>query len=286
MENAVKILLDGNLRSRRDPSNLHPRDVAATGVIDNQTHAHDFVRLYFRPRTPTQWHIEGIRKADECRHGLNSHAPMLIMIVFDARRVLTRNEICFCDRNMQRNDAEIGGTEEYFSRIPFEKVYHEGSICDDFSITAHRCAEVLTPSPLPLADTLQWIYCRTSAERETLLYMLGNERSKWSSKVLVSSDLLLFERRFVFVEDVSLSEKGLIFKLNPRRDPLPVDVEVRIWDAKGTEVLIRRNPNFNILPNKRWLIQQDLQNGFYLVEIKLEQHLAFRCNLSLGDDLF
>src|SRR3981189_1244306 len=86
IENAVGILKDGNLRSRHDTANARTKDVAAAGVISARDHAHNFARLYFRARTPTQWHIEGIRKAGECSYGPASHAPILIMFVFDARK--------------------------------------------------------------------------------------------------------------------------------------------------------------------------------------------------------
>jgi hypothetical protein len=171
LENAVKIILDGNLRSRDDPKNLREKDVAAETVIGYRQHAHRSVRLYFRPRTPTQYHIEGIRKLGECKFGDNAHAPILIMFVLDARRVLTKSGIQFCDRNMQSGSAFPDDTLEYFENIPFEKVYHEGGTGGDATIIAHRCAEVLAHSPLPLAESLQWIYCRSNAERQTLLHL-------------------------------------------------------------------------------------------------------------------
>lgn len=210
IENAVKILVDGNLRSRSDPSNGKVKDVAAPGVIDARDHAHNFARLYFRPRTPTQYHIEGIRRSGECMYGDSSHAPVLVMMVFDARKVLAIPTIKFCDRNMQLGSADPGDTEEYFSAIPFEKVYHEGSTGGDRSIIEHRHAEVLATSPMALAETLQWIFCRTKAEQETLLFLLGGDAAKWSSKILVSEDLSLFDRRFVFLEDVQMSVSGVL----------------------------------------------------------------------------
>jgi ssDNA thymidine ADP-ribosyltransferase DarT-like protein len=154
IQNAVKILLDGNLRARNDPQNQRAVDVAAPGVIAARDDAHGFARLYFRPRTPTQWHIEGIRKQGECQWE-ESHAPVLVMMVFNADSVLATPGVKFCDRNMQLGNAASDDTEEYFSQIPFHKVFHEGAIGGDRSIIEHRCAEVLAASPLPLAEHLQ-----------------------------------------------------------------------------------------------------------------------------------
>lgn len=288
IENAVKILADGNLRSRDDPRNQKAKDVAAAGVIEARKHAHDSARLYFRPRTPTQFHIEGIRKTGECSYGEDAHAPVLIMMVFNARSVLTLPTIKFCDRNMQLGAANPSDTEEYFLAIPFDKVFHVGGIGGDRSIIEHRCAEVLAPSPMPLKDHLQWIFCRTTAERETLLHLLGGKQAPWLSKIVVSEDLSVFERRFVFVDYVGISHEGVSFQLSPRDDAKPIDVRVQAWDKAGAEVISYRNPEMLAHPSatvKRWRVAKALTNGIYLVHIDLEGHLAYRGYLTLGGRL-
>jgi hypothetical protein len=288
IENVVKILLDGNLRSRDDPQNKKIKDVAAAGVIDSRHHAHDSARLYFRPRTPTQYHIEGIRKAGECSYGNASHAPVLVMLVFDARTVLTIPSVKFCDRNMQLAAANPDDTEAYFLEIPFVKVFHEGGIGGDRSIIEHRCAEVLATSPMSLDKTLQWICCRTRAERETLLYLLGDRQLDWAHKIIISDDLLVFERKFVFVEDVGISQEGLIFQLNPRADQKPIHVHAKAWNEAQQEVINFTNPELPAHPSasvKRWRIARELPNGRYFVHIDLEGHLAFRGHVTLGDKL-
>jgi hypothetical protein len=290
IQNTVQILFDGNLRSRNDPQNQRQRDVAAPGVIDARDHAHDSARLYFRPRTPTQYHIEGIRKQGECQYGDDTHAPVLIMMVFTARGVLALPSTKFCDRNMQLGQAQPGDTEEYFSNIPFEKVFHEGNISGDRTIIDHRCAEVLATSPLPLVNNLQWIYCRTAAERETLLYMLGDRQSEWSNRILISDDLLVFERRHVFVESVFLAANGLTFQLSPRADLKNIAVKVNVWDKDGKQVINFSNADLAARPpppstDPRWRVEASLPKGTYLAQIDLEGHFAFRGNLILGDRL-
>jgi ssDNA thymidine ADP-ribosyltransferase, DarT len=289
LANAVKILEDGSLRSRSDPKNRRQQDVAAAGVIDARLHAHQYARLYFRPRTPTQFHIEGIRKTGECRYGETAHAPILVMFVFDAQRVLSRPDICFCDRNMQQGSAEPSNSEEYFSEIPFGKVYHEGGIGDDRTIIEHRCAEVLAPSPLRLEDTLQWIYCRSEAERDTLVLALGANAERWVSSILVSEDIKVFQREYAFVQEITLANHGIIFRLNPRSDRAKVDVAVRAWNAKGVEVVKFRNRDMAAAPDfpaKRWRIDTKLSVGRYRVQVDLEGQLAFFADLRLGPSLF
>jgi len=261
IQNAVRILTDGNLRSRDDPENMKDKDVAAPGVIVARTHAHNSARLYFRPRTPTQYHIEGIRKSGECSYGNDAHAPVLVMMVFDSRSVLSIPTIKFCDRNMQLGAAAPDDTPEYFSNIPFDKVFHVGGIGGDRSIIDHRCAEVLALSPMPLKGNLQWIYCRTIAERETLLHLLGNPaRAMWSNQIVVSDDLSVFERRFVFVDYVGISHDGAIFQLNPRADAQTIDVQVKVWGRGEAEIISYANTTMLAQPSatvKRWRVAKD-----------------------------
>ena len=259
-------------------------------MIDARNHAHGSARLYFRPRTPTQYHIEGIRKKDECQYGDDSHAPVLVMMVFNARNILALPGIKFCDRNMQLGNAEPSDSEDYFSKIPFDKVFHEGNIAGDRSIIEHRCAEVLAQSPLPLENNLQWVYCRTAAERDTLLYLLGDKQAEWSGRILISDDLLLFERRYVFVESAYLTSNGINFQLTPREDLKNVSINVFAWDSAGTQVKSFYNGDLPARPpppstNLGWRVEIDLQNGTYLVQIDLEGHLAFKGYLTLGERL-
>ncbi|WP_084733057.1 DarT ssDNA thymidine ADP-ribosyltransferase family protein [Sphingobium chungbukense] len=214
IENAVSILSSGMLRSRNDAANPRPRDVAARDVNAARDHAHDRVRLYFRPRTPTQFNIEGIRKPGECRFGDETHAPMLVMFILDAQRVLTAPGTQFCDRNMQRGGAEPGDGEAYFARIPFDKVYHEGPTGGDDSIIAHRCAEVLPTSPLELQPCLRAVFLRSDPERDTLLHLLGPHRARWAERCYVSEALRVFEKRYSFIQEIGLQSDGLVFTMN------------------------------------------------------------------------
>src|SRR5690606_26389076 len=114
--------------------------------------------------------------------------------------------------------AEVGDTVEFFSTIPWEKVYHEGGLGGDYSIIGHRCAEVLAATPLPLENCLQWIYCRSNAERDTLLYLLGIDSDYWRPKIKVSDDIRVFNRLLAYVEHVHLSAEGVVVEIHPRND--------------------------------------------------------------------
>lgn len=289
VENAVAILRDGHLRSRNDAANLRPRDVAAPGVINARDHAHDRVRLYFRPKTPTQWHIEGIRKAGECTYGDVTHAGVLAMFALDARTVLIKPDIMFSNQNMQLGNTQPGSDEEYFSNIPFRKVYSEGNTGGDRSYTDARCAEVLPNSPLPLAECLRAIYLRSEPERDTLLHLLGDARGTWEKFCHVSDALKVFQKDYTFVQVLRLSSDGVVFRFNPRRDGRNLKVSIKVWDAAGTAVVDFFNGDHPAAPKQpyeNWIWEQKLKEGDYLAEVQLEDTVAYRGELSLGDSLF
>lgn len=288
LETALAIINDGYLRARNDPERKVLQGVAAAGVIDNRQEAHGRVRLYFRPRTPTQFHIEGIRKDPDCNYGTDAHAPVLVMFALDARRVLSRPDILFSDQNMQNRSASIGSDEAFFTNIPFASVYHEGGIAGEYSIIASRCAEVLPASPLPLAGVLSGILFRSRPERDSFLYRLGQSASKWQSLCTVSDELKVFDKRFPFVADIGLSTRGVSFRLNHRFDMENVSIGIKVYNTANELCVNFRNDDFTTYNQfkGRWIFKCPLQPDKYLVTVQIENHTAYEAEISLDDSLF
>lgn len=289
LENAVAILVDGNLRSRNDTANCRPRDVAAPGVIDTRADAHERVRLYFRPKTPTQWHIEGIRKPGECSYGDETHAGVLVMFALDAKAVLALPGTKFSNRNMQINSTVSGEDEAYFVNIPFDKVYSEGNTGGDKSYTDSRCAEVLPKSPLSLWTCLRAIYFRSEPERDTLLNMIGGARHNWSRYCHVSDALKVFQKDYTFVQEIGLTSRGVVFRLNHRRDRQTIKVHIRVWNSWGALIVNFFNNEHAAAPpppSQNWIWEQTLSDDLYLVQVDLEDTLAYKAHIRVGDSLF
>lgn len=147
IENAVSILKHGTLLSRAEAAaqNLIVTDIAPSDIINHNARAHDYARLYFRPRNPTQYHIEGIKKADEIYKG--KHAPVIVVFIFKSSEILCRNRVSFSDGNMQSETTTIFSEESAFKRLPFSDIYHEGPFSPESreNIIRRRCAEVLIP---------------------------------------------------------------------------------------------------------------------------------------------
>lgn len=284
LENAARILRSGKLLSRIDSKDVRAVDVAPVELIGYRTHAHRFARLYFRPRTPTQYRIEGIRKSSE--YYQEKHAPILVMLVFDARRVLTLQNVRFSDGNMQSWSTSDSNTPEFFANIDWSRVFHN-SATSDASVRRCRCAEVLARSPLLIRETLQWVYCRSHAERATLLNALGSHSGTWRDKIQVSDDMQVFEKRFTYVDSVTLQGEGVNFQLHPREDGKSVALKVRVWDDTNTRIIDAARESLNpIPPQGTWIVRHKLEPGIYTVQMHLEECLAFNARLKLEEDLF
>lgn len=283
LENAVKILQSGVLLSRRDAAVGIERDIAPADIIATRMAAHGLVRLYFRPKSPTQYHIEGIRKPNELYQG--RHAPVLVIMIFQAEHILTHPGVEFSDGNMQAYDTVTGSTEEEFQLIPFNLVYHEGAFdphsAQGADIIRRRCAEVLLPSPLRLPGNLQGVLCRSPAERATLLHLLGNSADRWSERIRVYAEPGLFESRYAYLNTVDGGPEGVVFTLNPRRDGVSVTTTMWVWDDNGNQRMHFGPKELN--PAKRWISRKSLEPGTYLARFKLEGCLAYEAPFMIDE---
>lgn len=288
LENAVEILREGCLRSRNDPHLRLGRDVAAAAVLANRDAAHNFVRMYFRPKTPTQYHIEGIRRPGECQYGDASHAPVLIMFVLDAQKIITKPGIRVSNQNMQRDAAVTGDTEEHFDSIPFDKVYHEGPTGGDGQIKYYRCAEVLSPSPLMLREVLTGVWFRSIPERDTLIHMLGDAADAWVQYFQVSDGPKVFQKDYPYFEKLNLSADGIIFQINPRRDYAKLKVKIVARHSEtGAEVKFF-NPEIDATSagGGDWIYRAPIPDGEYMISAYIDDHLAYCATQSIDNSIF
>jgi hypothetical protein len=276
------------LLSREQAAGRSPRDIADKTVIAVRVDAHRYARLYFRPKNPTQFHIEGIRKAGEFyRNDADTHAPVLVVMIFKAEDILTSPDVCFSDGNMQSPArTRVLSTDPEFRALPFDRIFHVGPIdrnsAEGAEVNRCRCAEVLVPSPLPLDERLQAVLCRSPAERATLLYLLGDQALKWAQRIRVFTEPGVFENRYAYVDEVSVSDTGVIFSMHPRFDARPVRVDIRI-----SSIMNGWRRDFfleNASPSLRVSTAIRLPAGEYLVEIDIDGCCAYRA-ISLIDEL-
>jgi Arc/MetJ-type ribon-helix-helix transcriptional regulator len=204
VQNAVSILTDGMLFSRAEAEKLGRMiiDNASPDVIAQTRPEHtQFARLYFRPRTPTQYRNEGIRPLKRRELG-GAHCPMPIYFCFDALEVLSQDTTEVSDGNMGSLRASHSRQRDFFFGIPFQYVFHNRAFPPDArdEIIFRRNAEVLVPQQLSLEPFLKFLACRSAAERQTLMHLLPHEVAlKWDTKIRLG-EWGFFERRWTYGE--------------------------------------------------------------------------------------
>lgn len=278
IQNAINILRTGELLSRervKKAAQLQV-DIASPGVIaQTSLDWQDYVRLYFRPKTPTQFRNEGFRPREQRQ--LDAHCPVPVYFIFGAMAVLSRSDSIFTHGNLASGVEPCSDVDD-LGKIPFERVYHVGYFDPnvDSTITFHRNAEVLVPERLGL-EGIGLVCCRSQAEYETFLHLLPpGTLANWVNKIGVRPDLGLFHNRWTFVKEVDMSNESVLFKFN-RATETPGTFNARV---EITEPLTGRRYSWN---NEDYYANDNLdlrlhtlQNPEdYLVRLTLDEQLAF-----------
>jgi hypothetical protein len=239
--NAAKIVQSGYLYSRSEAQQrgLMVVDNASPEIINQTRPEHlQYVRLYFRPKTPTQYRNEGIRPPSQRVLG-GAHCPVPIYFCFDAFTVLALDETEFSDGNMGSSRVSHSGERDFFLSIPFHLVFHNRWFTPDEhdEVIFRRNAEVLVPGRLPLKPALKFIACRSAPERQTLLQLLPTNdlRRQWAARIRLG-DQGFFERRWTYVEEAVAVDNNMILRFNPNTmTPGPFDVSFS-YSEQGTEL--------------------------------------------------
>ena len=216
IRNVVNILSAGELlsRARAQAAGSLRMDIAAPDIIA-QTNPdwHNYVRLYFRPRTPTQHNNEGFRPRGAIER--DAHCPVPVYLLFDAFSVLARQDSLFTEGNLASKTIPKSRIDE-LADMPFQQIYHDSWFeeHEKQTIVRHRNAEVIVPQRLSL-DAVQQIICRSQAEYQTLLDLLPPQaRERWVPVTGVLPALRLFNNNWTFVQQVEMSNEELFFRFN------------------------------------------------------------------------
>ncbi|MBC8263054.1 MAG: DUF4433 domain-containing protein [Anaerolineales bacterium] len=259
IHNAASIIQSGYLYSRAEVERrgLMRVDNASSEIMEQTRPEHlKFVRLYFRPRTPTQYRNEGIRPINRRELG-GAHCPVPIYFCFDALTVLALDDTEFSNGNMGSPRASHSSERDFFLSIPFYLVFHNRWFTPDErdEIIFHRNAEVLVPDSLLLTPALKFIACRSAAERQTLLHLLPADlRRQWLPRIRLGEQGL-FERKWTYVEEVITVDGKIVFRFNPNtRTPGPFQVSFSYREAgKG--------------PERTWEVEQAALNNLLRIRV-------------------
>ena len=250
VENAAAILNSGKLLSRAaaQRSGLIVKDSGSPRHVGQLSAEHrSYVRLYFRPRTPTQYRNEGIRPAGKIE--LDAHMPVPVYLLFSSS-LLMESDVEFT-RGRLTHETEIGNSVEFLRDMAFSDIYHDrgvgavGGSDRRSEILNARHSEVVVKDELQL-EHAKHIVCRSAPERETLVSLLNTEtRKRWTQRIHVDEGRgMLFYKRGTFVQSADLSENAsrFVFYSNGEpamRGPFHLRIEWEItW--RETQILVTK----------------------------------------------
>lgn len=248
IENAAEILNSGRLLSRAaaEEQDLIRVDSASPQYVEKLSAKHrNLVRLYFRPRAPTQYRNEGIRPKGKIE--LKAHMPVPVYLLFSAN-LLGEEGVSFTKGRLSE-ETEIGDSAEFLKSISFGDVYHDGVVGRlgeserRSKILNARHTEVVIEKELPL-NKLKHIVCRSAPERETLLNLLSTQaRHQWIERIHVDEGhRRMFQKRGTFVQQAELSRTSsrFLFYSNIETDMRgPFDLMIQ-WSLEGRMARARR----------------------------------------------
>ena len=191
VENAVSILEEEKLKSRNSCHQFS--DSAGANLIANtREDVKKFARFYFRPKTPTQWHNEGLGKRKGSIYAL---CPVPIFFRFNLKRILeTHHSKCAVSNgNLAANSFYYGNSKTFVEQFfDFGNLYSTlPNVGKETFLRASQQEFIvhnyLNFSELNLDDIS--IICRTHQDKETLLNLIGRE-SKYASRVFKEREIV------------------------------------------------------------------------------------------------
>ncbi|MFT5368530.1 MAG: hypothetical protein ACI8V2_003496 [Candidatus Latescibacterota bacterium] len=293
LTNAVNILKKGQLlcRSELEETGQLATDIASPDIISaTSLEWKMYVRLYFRPRTPTQYSNEGFRPLNERVYG-GAHCPVPVLFIFSSKPILIASETRFSQGNLGAAQPIVGDTAVFFKTLPFEQIYFERSniglsSSEKRAIIDHKNAEVIVPSPLDLSN-LRAILCRSQAEFETLIYLLPPDiYDSWADKIGVRNDLPVFFSDWSFVERVDLSSSEISFHFNAiSKTPGPFHARLEIQETFTGKMLVWKKDDFYAQERLSFSLSILSHPESYVVKLLLDGQLAYENNYLENDGL-
>lgn len=279
LSNVASILTSGELLSRGSVLAENPdfNDSASPDIIDQTDQRwKDYVRFYFRPKTPTLYRNEGIRPVNRRPLG-GAHCPSPVYLLFDIDNLLARTDSLFSFGSLARPNVEVYSSGAQFEQLPFDLVYHDSRFAKEErdDIIFHRHAEVIVPDRIEL-DSLRWILCRSTAEFETLRNLLPEDvLARWQPHMGTRADYNLFNREWVYVDRAALMADHATFYFNPARSPMDTglfNLRLEVEDAA----------------HRHWVWEQpdiEITNRLDIDLSALKQPEAYRVDLFVDDNI-
>lgn len=189
IENAISIIREGAIKSRRDAVF---KDSAGAGIIA-QTDADRkvFARFYFRTKTPTQYYIENLGRGDESIARISSDpiCPVPVFFVIPLEKAMEQCEWGISIGSLASPQVEFGSDTETISKFDFDGVYKNLQEVgrERFLIAAHQ--EFLVKDELDLSNLDYHLAVQDESAKASFLAMLGGDAAEWEARIVVNPAL-------------------------------------------------------------------------------------------------
>jgi len=206
LANLPSILTNNALYSRAEASRqaLIEAEVGDRHILQQTSRdVLEYVRFYWRPRTPMLYQIEGIRSEDHYP-GYSARCDIPAYICVPMSDMLSRADIRFTDRNAASAGYTAGSSLAFLATIPFDRVYHDSWLDEGEKreILSRRQAEIQVPVQFNLTDDTL-VILRSMAELATLREKLApSVLDAWKQRLVVSTRYPAFYKRWLFVDRV------------------------------------------------------------------------------------
>ena len=234
------------------------------------------VRLYFRPCSPTQYVVEGIRPESEL--GYSAHCPVPVVLLFDSREILTRHDTLFSEGNLAAG-ADVFGDGDSFGRLRFKRIYHSSPVYGEPErsiVMFHRNAEVVVPDPLNLSGLLR-IATRSVAEYETLRSLLSYRKWRsWANRIETGVRSGLHAGRWSYIERVDMSASHITLRFNPGTEtPGPFRLDCKIVESNTCQTYSLTKPDFTVKQPLVMNLRNLRDPSEYRLTVMLDGNLAY-----------
>jgi hypothetical protein len=275
---AASILAQARLlcRARASSEQQMTAGNASPDVLDQTpSWVFDYVRLYFRPRTPTFYRNEGIRPPTYRQMG--AHCPVPVAFMFDSKDVAGRAGVRFSDGNLAGTSAMHGEDARFLYSLDFRDIYHDGpmGLEDRSRLRSRRQAEIIVPGELGL-EALVHVATRSPAERQTLLTLLEKERGSSAvapETIIVDSGLFFCE--WTYIESVTLVGGAIRCLFNPDSQTPGPFTAVFEWSDSAGDTSTRTTHSLRALGNVTVPVPEVFQGHAVRLSIWLDDALAF-----------
>lgn len=268
---AIEIVRRGALYPRKDVAGFDCGvvcDVANQGALWNNPEAHEYSRLYIRPRNRFHLKTEGIKSLSD-RYRVNPHMTIPVCLAFRIEKVFALDNVAVVRGNFAKSDAELVEDDPGFAAIDFSEVFHNsapGQARMDVIQNA-RMSEVVVRGPVSL-ECMEGLVVRNEFDRWSLQHFLALAEAGDNHRILLDRHGAVFFKRGMSIKQLYSSGRNIMLEFSPPYSYLQSAYRVEL--RQGHERI-----GYNLESSKFWRIEDHQFDLTGPIEIILEDCLAF-----------